>query len=40
MEKIWWVGVFFALLGKYSIPSKDFFLTPLVSMEIFKNVQL
>ena len=28
LEKIWWVGVFLAILEKYIIPSKDFFLDP------------
>ena len=28
LEKIWWVGIFFAILDFYSIPSRDFFLIP------------
>ena len=28
LEKIWWVGVFFAILDFFIIPSEDFFLTP------------
>ena len=40
LEKIWWVGVFLAVLEKIIIPSKIFSLTPPVRIRIYRGMFL